>query len=91
MNWEAIRAIGKLVSAVAVLATLIHLAIQVRHNGQQEWSQNMHSATDQFQKIAAIQAQPHVAAAIIKAIDDENISREEGVYLESYVSAAFSM
>ena len=31
MNWEAISAIGQLVGAGAVVATLIYLAVQVRH------------------------------------------------------------
>ena len=32
MNWEAIGAIGELVGGVAVIATLIYLAIQVKHS-----------------------------------------------------------
>jgi len=32
MNWDAIGAIGELVAAAATLATLVFLAIQIRHN-----------------------------------------------------------
>jgi hypothetical protein len=32
MNWEAISAVGRLVGAVAVLVTLIYLAVQIRQN-----------------------------------------------------------
>jgi len=32
MNWEAIGATGEVVGAVAVLATLIYLAVQIRQN-----------------------------------------------------------
>ena len=32
MNWEAIGAIGETISAIAVLATLIYLAVQVKHS-----------------------------------------------------------
>lgn len=32
MNWEAIGAIGELVGGIAVIATLIYLAIQVNHS-----------------------------------------------------------
>jgi hypothetical protein len=32
MNWDAIGAIGEIVGAIAVLATLIYLAIQIRQN-----------------------------------------------------------
>ena len=31
MNWEAIGAVGEIVGALAVLVTLIYLAVQVRH------------------------------------------------------------
>jgi len=31
MNWDAIGAAGELVGAVAVLITVIYLAIQIRH------------------------------------------------------------
>ena len=36
MNWEALGAIGELIGAVAVMATLIYLAIQIRQNTQQQ-------------------------------------------------------
>ena len=32
MNWEAISAVGELLSALAVLATLVYLAVQVRQS-----------------------------------------------------------
>jgi hypothetical protein len=35
LNWEAVGAIGEIVSAVAVLITLVYLAIQIRQNSNQ--------------------------------------------------------
>jgi hypothetical protein len=35
MNWEAISAIGEIVSAIAVFISLIYLAIQIRQNTRQ--------------------------------------------------------
>lgn len=35
MNWEAIGAIGEIVGAIAVLVTLIYLAMQIRQNTYQ--------------------------------------------------------
>ena len=32
MNWEAIGAIGEIVGAIAVIATLFYLSIQIRQN-----------------------------------------------------------
>jgi len=34
MNWETIGSISELVGAIAVLATLIYLAMQIRQNAQ---------------------------------------------------------
>ncbi len=34
MNWEAIGAIGEVVGGVAVIATLLYLAVQIRQNAQ---------------------------------------------------------
>jgi len=35
MNWEAVGAIGEIFGAVAVLATLVYLAKQIRHKYMQ--------------------------------------------------------
>ena len=34
MNWEALGAIGEIVGAIAVIATLGYLAVQIRHNSR---------------------------------------------------------
>lgn len=36
MNWEALGAIGEIVGAMGVVATLIYLSIQIRQNTQQQ-------------------------------------------------------
>ncbi|MFT4562959.1 MAG: hypothetical protein ACI9BW_002710 [Gammaproteobacteria bacterium] len=35
MNWDALGAISELVGALAVVATLVYLAIQIRQNTKQ--------------------------------------------------------
>ena len=35
MNWEAIGAVGEILGAIAVVATLIYLSIQIRHSSTQ--------------------------------------------------------
>ena len=45
MNWEALGAIGDLVGAVAVVATLVYLAIQVRQNTRAMQAQTRDSMT----------------------------------------------
>ncbi len=46
MNWEAIGAIGEILGAIAVIATLAYLAIQVRQNAQAIQSASHHAITD---------------------------------------------
>lgn len=36
MNWEAIGAVGEALGSIAVLVTLIYLAIQIRQNTAQQ-------------------------------------------------------
>ena len=35
MNWDAIDAIGEILGASAVVASLVYLAVQIRHNTKQ--------------------------------------------------------
>jgi len=47
MNWDAIGAIGELLGAAAVLATLIYLALQIRQNTAATRAQIHQSRSDQ--------------------------------------------
>jgi hypothetical protein len=50
VNWDAIGAIGEVVGAVGVIATLGYLAVQIRQN-------NMHLAENaKISKVAALEA-----------------------------------
>ena len=43
MNWEAIGAIGEIIGAIAVVASLIYLAGQIRHNNHRARSDSLQS------------------------------------------------
>jgi len=51
MNWDAIGAIGELVGSVAVLVTLIYLAIQVRQNTHATRATSHHAITDALNQL----------------------------------------
>ena len=51
MNWEAIGATGEVVGAVAVFATLVYLAIQIRQNTASLKASSHHAITDSFNAI----------------------------------------
>lgn len=69
MNWEAIGAIGEVLGAIFVFATLVYLSLQVRSNSRQLKSQNLHAATNQKQQWLSLQADPAMAAVIEKMVD----------------------
>ena len=51
MNWDAVGAIGEILGAVMVLATLIYLSIQIRNNTKEVKSENVHRVTDSFNQL----------------------------------------
>ncbi len=68
MNWDAIGAIGEIVGALAVLLTLIYLAVQVRHAKHQLEQNGVQAraihARDQLMPVAT---DPSLASIMIKA------------------------
>jgi hypothetical protein len=50
MNWDAVGAVGELVGAVAVIATLIYLAIQVKDSARAARSAAVTDATNAMQQ-----------------------------------------
>ena len=48
MNWEAISAVGQIVGAIAVVVSVIYLALQVRSNARQTRLASMRSMSNAF-------------------------------------------
>ena len=48
MNWEAISALGQIIGAIAVVVSVIYLALQVRSNARQTRLASMRSMSDAF-------------------------------------------
>ena len=85
MNWEALGAIAEFVGAIAVVVTLIYLAVQIRQNHRLIESQTIHAQTQQEQHWLALQSQPEIVAALKKAyVTGEELETEDRMYFESY-------
>lgn len=65
MNWEAISAIGQIVGAIAVLITLIYLAIQMRQNTSAVATSTYESTMTGFNDINVVVASTPELASII--------------------------
>jgi hypothetical protein len=79
MNWEAVGAIGELVGAIAVIITLLYLAVQIRQNSQavkNSAAQTLLSEANGSLRVAA--SDPGTARAVIlgQTLFDE-LSEEE--------------
>ena len=68
MNWEAIGAIGELIGAVAVVATLIYLAVQIRYAKHQLEINGIYSrAQTSVGILSPIVNDPEMASLILAA------------------------
>ena len=91
MNWDAIGAIGEVVGALAVVLSLIYLATQIRAGTRAARSQNIHTQTEQMQRIWQLQTSPEMAQIQRKVFrDNEEPTYEEGVILEAMLLTALT-
>ncbi|MEX0330742.1 MAG: hypothetical protein AB3N64_04900 [Puniceicoccaceae bacterium] len=79
MNWEAIAAVGQLVGALAVLFTLIYLAVQVRQNTAAVATATYESTMTGFNDINVVVAStPPLASLLDRGCQNpESLSSEE--------------
>ena len=87
MNWEAIGAVGEIVGAAAVIASLIYLASQIRHSSKAMRSQNLNAQTQQLLAIEQLQSQTvlHEPLKNCYIRNIENLSEDDAGYIESYL------
>jgi hypothetical protein len=67
MNWDAIGAIGEIIGALAVIATLMYLAIQVRHTKNMVTNQNEQTLYQQWaSSLQPLATSPQVSSLMVK-------------------------
>lgn len=81
MNWEAISAVGQLVGAVAVLVTLICLAVQIRQNTAAVATATYESTMTGFNDINVLVASHPPLASLLdhRCQSPESLKAEENV------------
>jgi hypothetical protein len=78
MNWEAIGAVGEIVGALAVLVTLIYLAIQVRHTRRAQQAEAIRANRLERREFhTAIRDSPYIAMIIAKIESGDELTAEE--------------
>lgn len=93
MNWEAIGAIGTLVGGVAVLLTLVYLAIQVRQNSRAVQLSGLADITAQWHHCGQLLASsPDLAAIVARGHESYgSLTTEEALRYGAYVQAFFDV
>jgi hypothetical protein len=71
MNWEAISAVGQIVGAVAVVVSVIYLALQVRSNARQTRLASMRAMSDAFnQWLYGLAGNPQIGELYYRGMHD---------------------
>ena len=93
MNWDAVQAIAESVGAVAVVASLVYLAGQVRHNSRSVEAATNHSLTQARNEMnIAIATNPALSGLIIRGgADYAALEPEERLRFNAYVSGIFNL
>jgi len=83
MNWEAIGAIGEILGAIAVVATLIYLAIQIKQSTRVARSATRQAIAESAQTLAndVINA-PEMADILVRHFRGEELTPAESLRLQ---------
>ena len=88
MNWDAISAIGELIGAVAVVITLLYVAVQIKQNTEflsAQTAYNYFKARDD--KLMLQASDPILGSIAIKARLGEELSRDEKARLDIFITS----
>ena len=82
MNWDAIGAIGEIVGAAAVVASLLYLATQFRASSREAKASALEKAVEDRQRMGEITMQPHMAPVWRVGVNDyHRLTRLRGACL----------
>jgi hypothetical protein len=90
MNWEAIGAIGEIIGAAAVVASLVYLAVQIQSQNRESRLSSMHDISVGYRDTLAGMAEGDMADIFAKALDRyESLTRPETIRLIAVASHLF--
>ena len=70
MNWEAIGAIGEILGALAVVTSLIYLALQIKVQNREARIASVHELTEAHRAILSPLHDPEIADLYLEATDN---------------------
>ena len=72
MNWDAIGAVGEIVGALAVVVSLVYLAVQIRSQNKESRMAAMHEFSAGYRDTLATIAEGQMAEIIGSATPDKS-------------------
>ena len=91
MNWEAIGAAGSILGALAVLATLIYLSIQISQTQRIAKLQASQNLNEMFnQSFALVAASPSLAQQLHRLERGDELTGGEFVQVRAYLQTQFT-
>jgi hypothetical protein len=90
MNWEAIGAVGEIVGALAVVISLLYLALQIRNQVAQARLEALHDMSKEFREVSTLFATPDIADLFVRANNEfDSMSDSELVRLIVVITNLF--
>lgn len=84
MNWEAIGAIGEIIGAIAVVASLVYLATQIRQSTKVARSATRQAIAESAQRLGQdLMDDTGMAEILVRHINGEEISAVEKIRLQA--------
>lgn len=91
MTIQELGSIGEFISSIAVLVTLIYLAVQVRQTRNATVASTMQTNRVQFQNIMIANRDSEIAPIIIKSDKGEPLSEEEEYRLSNHINLQWNL
>lgn len=92
MTLNELGSLGEFISGLAVVVTLVYLAIQIRHNTRSVRSSMHQDMIESTLRIAeSVSDNENLGRIVLKAGEDyDNLTREEYIRFEAYAERVFS-
>jgi hypothetical protein len=89
VNWEAAGAIGEIVGATAVVASLAYLALQIRAQNREARAASVHEVLQQYSNAVSRLHEPELADIWVAAIEDvDSLSPSQRLRFVVYLTVA---
>ena len=90
MNWDAIGAVGEVLGAVAVVVSLLYLAIQMRSQSRETRLSTINNSLAEWNSLLALVANsPELADIWNRGLKNETLPEEEEVRFRAFANSYF--